>query len=126
MGEYIKLNNLEVYKLARELSELGWKIYQELNWKDKKIMGDQFIESTDSIGANLAEGYGRYHYLDQIKFYYNGRGSFNECYCHWLSLLWEREKVSEENYKNFKEIAEKFSIKLNNFITSVYKNKKNQ
>lgn len=29
--EYISLKNLEVYKLARELSRIGWKIYEKLN-----------------------------------------------------------------------------------------------
>ena len=86
------LNDLEVYKLARELSKIGWEIYQNLNWQTKKIMGDQFIESTDSVGANIAEGYGRFHYLDKIKFYYNSRASLIECNEHWIELLKERKK----------------------------------
>jgi four helix bundle protein len=73
--EYISLENLEVYKLARELSRLGWSMYQPLDWETRKIMGHQFIESTDSFSSNVAEGYYRYHYLDKIKFYYNGRAS---------------------------------------------------
>ena len=86
------LNDLEVYKLARELSRIGWKIYQNLNWQTKKIMGDQFIEAVDSVGANIAEGYGRFHYLDRIKFYYNSRASLIECNEHWIELLKERKK----------------------------------
>ncbi|GIV44793.1 MAG: hypothetical protein KatS3mg035_1916 [Bacteroidia bacterium] len=31
-------------------------------------MGDQFVRATDSIGANIAEGYGRFHYLEKLKF----------------------------------------------------------
>ena len=90
--KYILLNDLEVYKLARELSKIGWKIYQDLNWQTKKIMGDQFIEAVDSVGANIAEGYGRFHYLDKIKFYYNSRSSLIECNEHWIELLKERKK----------------------------------
>lgn len=55
----MELENLEIYKLAREISRNAWEIYNELNWQDKKIMGDQFISSIDSIGANIAEGFGR-------------------------------------------------------------------
>jgi four helix bundle protein len=70
MGKkYIPLSDLEVYKLARELSKIAWEIYQDLDWQDKKTMGNQFLEATDSVGGNIAEGYGRHHYLDQIKFY---------------------------------------------------------
>jgi four helix bundle protein len=120
---YILLKDLEVYQLARELSKIGWEIYNALDWKIKKINGDQFIEAVDSVGANIAEGYGRFHYLDKIKFFYNSRASLNECNDHWLELLNERKKVEKEKYMKFKEIAEKLSIKLNNFISSTYKSK---
>lgn len=69
MDKYIVLKDLEVYKLARELSKIGWEIYEFLDWQIKKIVGDQFIEATDSIGANIAEGYSRFHFLDKIKFF---------------------------------------------------------
>ena len=86
-------------------------------------MGDQFITSTDSAGANIAEGYGRFHYLDRIKFYYNSRASYFESKSHWLSLLYERGKVDLETYNSYKEIGEKFLLKLNNFIASTYRTK---
>ena len=120
---YIPLNELEVYKLARELSKIGWRIYESLNWQEKKIMGDQFLQSTDSVGANIAEGYGRFHALDRIKFYYNSRGSLSECLDHWLELLKERRKISDKDYKEYKEIAQRLSVKLQNFITATYKTK---
>jgi four helix bundle protein len=97
--KYIMLKDLEVYQLARELSELGWDIYESLNWQDKKIMKDQFIESIDSVRANIAEGYLRYHYLDKIKFYYNSRASLSESCDHWLELLYQRKKVKSEKVK---------------------------
>jgi len=124
--KYILLKDLEVYQLARKLSKIGWEIYNSLDWETKKINGDQFIESTDSVGANVAEGYSRFHYLDKIKFYYNARASLTECSDHWLDLLNERGKVNNEKHTNFKTIAEKLSIKLNNFIASTYKSKNNK
>ena len=36
------------------------------------------MTSIGSIGSNLAEGYGRFHYLDRNKFNYNARGSLIE------------------------------------------------
>lgn len=123
MQQYILLKDLEVYKLARKLSDLAWKIYKSLDWEDKKIMGDQFIESTDSIGANIAEGYKRYHYLDKIKFYYNSRASLSEACDHWLELLFERKKITKEEFDAMKSLEEKLSIKLNNFIQSTYRSK---
>ena len=131
MNKFIPLKELEVYKLARKLSKLGWEVYQEMDWQTKKIIGEQFISSLDSIGANIAEGYGRYHYLDQIKFYYNARGSLRESCEHWLELLKERKIIKERNYQKrnyqkMKTIAQDLSVKLNNFIASTYKQKNKQ
>jgi len=124
--KYIKLQDLKVYKLARELSKIGWKIYNSLNWQDKKIMGDQFTEATDSGGANIAEGYARFHFLDKIKFFYNARASLVEANDHWLELLEERNKLKVEDYNEYRKIANKLSVKLNNFIASNYRSKNKQ
>lgn len=117
----LKLDELDVYQLARKLSSLSWKIYSELNWQDKKNFGDQFLASTDSVGANIAEGYRRYHYLDKIKFLYNSRASLSECGEHWLELLKERNKIKIEDFNEYKGIFEKLNLKINNFINSLYK-----
>ncbi|MBU0533526.1 MAG: four helix bundle protein [Candidatus Omnitrophica bacterium] len=123
MKDYIPLSALEVYKLSRELSEIAWQIYETLNWQDKKIMGDQFIESVDSVGANIAEGYKRYHYLDRIKFYYNSRASLSESCNHWLELLYERKNINPKLFEKVKKLEKRLSIKLANFINTTYKSK---
>jgi len=123
-NKHIKVKDLEIYKLARELSGIGWEIYQNLNWQDKKIMGDQFIRATDSFGANFTEGYSRYHYLDKIRFFYTARASLSEANDYWLEIMHERQKVKEELCPRYKKIAEKAIIKLHNFINSIYSNKK--
>lgn len=120
---FIPLNDLEVYKLSRELSKKAWGVYDDFSWQDKKVMGDQFITAIDSIGANIAEGYFRYHFLDKIKFYYISRASLAEASDHWLELLLERDKVSKEKYEEMKNLAKCISVKLNNFISSTYNSK---
>ncbi|MDK2977886.1 MAG: hypothetical protein PWP52_600 [Bacteroidales bacterium] len=126
--EFIEAKDLKVYQLARQLSKIAWNIYESLSWQDKKIMGDQFIESTDSVGANIIEGYGRYHYLDKIRFYYIARASLNESAIHWLELLLDRNKINHEQYKEMIDVAKDLQVKLNNFIGSTfnqYKKSKN-
>ena len=66
-----------------------------MDWKLQKIIGDQWITSIDSVGSNIAEGYGRFHYLDKIKFYYNARGSLLESK-HWLDRLYERRIITNK------------------------------
>ncbi len=120
-GKYIPLDKLEIYQLSRELSSLGWKVYQVLGARERNIMGDQFIRSTDSVGANIAEGYSRFHYLDRIKFCYTSRASLMEASNHWLELLKERGLVLKADYDSYILNSRLLSIKLNNYISSLYK-----
>ena len=113
---YIILKDLKVYQLARKLSALAWSIYSKMSFEDKKTIGDQFIRSTDSIGANIAEGYSRFHYLDKVRFYYNARASQSEATDHWLDLLFERNKISQDIFDEYNSISKDLQIKLNNFI----------
>jgi len=118
----MELNDLEIYKLAREISQEVWAIYNNLDWQTKKTMGDQFLMSTDSVGSNIAEGFGRFHYLDRNRFNYNARGSLSES-LYWIDLLYERKKVDATFYKNLNQKLKRLSVKLNNYITSTKKQK---
>jgi len=113
---YIPLKDLKVYKLARHLSTKAWLIYSKMGFEDKKHIGDQFIRSVDSVGANIAEGYYRFHYLDKCRFYYNSRASLAEAMEHWAELLLERGKISQETFNEFATIYKDLQVRLNNFI----------
>jgi len=119
---FIVLKNLEVYQLSRKLSSVAWEIFCKMDYMDKKHIGDQFLRSVDSIGANIAEGYGRFHYLDKVRFYYNSRASHYEAFTHWLELMFEREKITKVEFESISETALILQVKLNNFITSTAKN----
>ena len=119
------MENLHVYKLARKLSQQSWLIYSQFSWQLKKIVGDQFIEVVDSIGANIAEGYGRFHYLDRIKFMYNARGSLLESK-HWIELLFERQCLVKKDFNQFINTYNNLAPTLNAFINSIYKSKNSQ
>jgi len=110
------LEDLEVYKLAKEVSGKAWSIYQEMDYQTKRILGSQFIQAADSIGANIAEGFGRYHYLDKNKFNYNARASLSES-LYWLDLLLERKIIDKKDSSYLKKKLKNLAIKLNNYIT---------
>ena len=118
---YIQLKDLEVYRLSRELSGKAWEIYNDMDWQAKKVIGDQFIRSTDSIGANIAEGYGRFHYLDKAKFYYHARGSYVES-LHWHEVIMERRLITKESLDQYGRIAQILGPKLNKLITTTKDN----
>lgn len=113
---YIPLKELNIYQLARKLSVIAWVIYTKMSFEEKKIMGDQFIRATDSVGANIAEGYSRFHFLDKVKFYYNARASQSEATEHWLDLLYERGLIKKEVFDEYNSVSKDLQFKLNNFI----------
>jgi four helix bundle protein len=117
------LEELEVYQIALDISNLAWEIYNELPREHRFTQGSQFLEAADSIGANVAEGCGRYHYRDSLKFYYNSRGSLLELK-HWTTLLICRSLASPDKLHKMKELNDKEHLKLNSFISSI-KNRNN-
>jgi four helix bundle protein len=112
------LSELEIYQLSKELSRQSWDIYQKIPKYLKISFGNQFLSAIDSIGANIAEGYGRYHYKDSLKFFYYSRGSLWES-SFWLELLLQREFIDMIEYEDFKKQLINLSVKLNNFIQSL-------
>ena len=111
------LGDLNVYKNALTLSEKGWDIYMSLPKSLRFDMGSQLLRAVDSIGANIAEGYGRYHYKDKIKFYYNARGSLWESK-HWLYLLHKRDLITKEMFEDCMNLVNFTGYQLNKFIES--------
>ena len=62
------LESLEVWKLAMQLGEIVYKIVKRWEYFDKRGLGAQWTDSTDSVANNIAEGYGRYFYSENRNF----------------------------------------------------------
>jgi len=116
--KYISLKNLEVYIISRELSLFVWNLYKDFDFERKICLGQQLIRSVDSVGANIAEGYGRYHFLDRVKFFYNARASLYET-MHWIELANERNYVNDEDFIIYEEKYKLLLYKINSFIKSI-------
>ena len=94
---YLKLNDIEAYKIAFHLSNFVWTIAVEWNYFAKKTIGAQFVDACDSISANIAEGFGRYHKKDKIRFYRYAFGSTKECF-DWAEKAKVRSLITIEQY----------------------------
>jgi four helix bundle protein len=112
----MELKDLEIYRLSVEIADECWQIYNLMSWSDKKMIGDQWIRAVDSVAANIAEGFGRFHYLDKNKFNYNARGSLFES-IHWIDTLKKRNKITEGQNISLTGKLKNLSIKLNNYIS---------
>ncbi|HLF28304.1 MAG TPA: four helix bundle protein [Anaerolineae bacterium] len=76
--------DLECFKLALDLVVNAHEFARRLPADEKYDLVQQVRRSSKSVTANIAEGYGRYHYLDSLKFYSNARGSLNETLSHFI------------------------------------------
>lgn len=83
-------------------------------------MGDQILRSARSTTANIAEGYGRFHYLDNAKFCSNARGSCWETIDHMITAV-DENLINEEMLTQGREIATKAIALLNGYISYLRK-----
>ncbi len=74
--------DLKVWQLARRLMIECHRLANMLPPQERYDLASQIRRSSKSVMANIAEGYGRYHYLDSLRFYYNARGSLTETINH--------------------------------------------
>jgi len=94
----------------------------------------QMRESALSVPANIAEGFGRYHYMDKAKFYLNSRGSLYELKSHLLiaqelGYFNESQSIStnlnqSQSITSLFNMIDNLSLKLNNLITATRKRSK--
>ena len=106
---------LEIYQLAEKLADEIWFIVEKWRYFEKDTVGKQIVRSADSIGANIAEGNGRYSYKDNQRFIKIARGSLNETR-HWLRRAYIRNLLTKEQIEKLKPIIEKLTLKLNGYL----------
>lgn len=63
----------------------------------------------------IAEGHGRYHFLDNVRFCSIARGSLTEVQSH-MSLAKEMDFLPEDVYQRMTVYAESIGKQLNNYI----------
>lgn len=110
--------DLEVWQLAKKLALEIYKLTVKFPKDEKFGLISQLRSAAISISANIAEGFGRYHLKDSVKFYYNARGSLLEVKSH-LLIAHEVGLVEDGECQRLLAIIKNLSVKLNNFINSL-------
>lgn len=97
MAKGLRLEDLEIYKVAMEIGDIVWELVAGWDYFEKKTLGIQFVRAADSIALNISEGYGRFHYKENKNFCYYSRGSAKET----LTVVQKakmRSLITEEQY----------------------------
>jgi four helix bundle protein len=94
--------DLEAYRVAREFRKSMYRVARRLPDIEKFALANQIRRAAVSLTNNIAEGHGRYHYLDQIKFLRQSRGSLQELIDD-LNVCMDEQYLPDEEIASLKE-----------------------
>jgi len=122
----MNLDKLEVWVRAKDFAVAVYKdVVPHLPADEKWNLTQQLKRAAQSIPANIAEGHGRYHFLDNVRFCYIARGSLVEVQSH-MTLAHELEYLSDEIYNRMAIYAESIGKQLNNYIAYLKRSKQGE
>jgi len=117
---YYNLEDLELYQLAQSFGNEIWGLVAKWDYFAKDTIGKQIARSADSISANIAEGYGRYHYKENKNFCYFSRGSIIETK-DWLKKSRDYQLFTEQQFNILFEKLQIIHLKLNAYLKFIGK-----
>jgi four helix bundle protein len=87
--------DLRILQTAEEIADGIW--LEVVEWKPfaQEVVGTQLARAADSIGANIAESFGRFHFGEKLQFLYYARGSLFETK-YWLNRALKRRLMKAE------------------------------
>ena len=122
----MNLDQLEVWRRSKDFAILIYKqVIPLLPASEKYNLADQLKRAATSIPANIAEGHGRYHFLDNVRFCYIARGSLTEVQSH-FSLARSLGYLSDDFYQRITSNAESIAKQLNNYIAYLKRSKQGE
>ena len=89
--------DLEVYQSAREFRQKMYGVTRQLPSFEKFELASQVRRAAVSLTNNVAEGHGRYHFADQVRFFLGSRGSLQE-------LVDELNVCADEKYLEIEKV----------------------
>lgn len=98
MATYNHFYDLPVYQKCRSFRKNISKLIKETFPKSEEYrLKSQLLDSSRSVTANIAEGFGRFHYQENIQFCRQARGSLTESLDHLITAF-------DEEYFNAEQI----------------------
>src|SRR3954462_3144328 len=91
---------LETWKQARKIRVLISGVTKKFPADERFRLTDQLIRCSRSIGNNIAEGHGRFHYQDNIRFCIMARGSLSETLDH-IIIEKDENMISQDDFDTF-------------------------
>ncbi len=122
MGNVKIFEDLECWKKGTELRREIGKVIKLYPSFEKFELVSQMRRASRSITHNIVEGYGRYHYQENIQFCRTSRGSAYEIIDQLITSL-DEEYISKEKYEELRLMAVNCIKILNGYINYLVKAK---
>jgi len=116
-GPVRDFTDLQVWRLARELRKLSYGLMRGFPREERYVLSSQLCRAAISITANIAEGFGRYSYQENVQFCRQARGSAFEVRDH-LTTAFDQNYITPELHKKADELAQRVIQTLNGYIRS--------
>ena len=107
--------DLDAWKKAHALRKDISILVKSFPAEEKYRLSDQIIRSSRSIGNNIAEGHGRFHYVDSKKFFINARGSASETIDHIIIAL-DENYIDPKTFEKLQANCEECMRLINGYI----------
>jgi len=122
--KYNDFRDLEVWQRCKEIRKEIWALCKKFPKDEKYRLSDQMIRASRSSTACIAEGYGRFHYQENIQFCRQSRGSLYELIDH-FDVAQECDYIDDKLAENLIKKA-KTAIKLLNGYIKYLKSRKKE
>ncbi|KAA3617881.1 MAG: four helix bundle protein [Calditrichaeota bacterium] len=96
-GKNHHFRDLKCWQKGRELKIKLYQIAKSLPENEKYGLVSQIRRAAVSITANIAEGYGRFHYKENIQYCRQSRASVYECEDH-LITCFDENYIDQQSY----------------------------
>jgi four helix bundle protein len=110
--------DLECYQLALEVMAKLHAFSKTLPPDEKYDLYAQIRRASKSVTGNIAEAYGRYHYLDSLHYYSIARGELNETLAHLINAR-VLERISQSDFESLYKLIRQAEQALIGFIAYV-------
>jgi len=115
---------LDCWKAAREVRMYFEKLIKKLPTEEKKDLIDNARRAARSATRNIAEGFGRFHFQENIQFCRQSRGSQHELLDDLITCN-DNKYISVEEYQQGRNLLDKSIGLINGYINYLEKAKGN-
>jgi four helix bundle protein len=112
------LEDVRVLKSVEQIADAIYKIASKWDEFARDVVGKQIARAADSIGANIAESFGRFHFGEKIQFLYYARGSVFETK-YWLNRASVRELISSADSQDYIVRLTDIARQLNLYVSNL-------